>query len=78
MISKRYTPQPGDTLVRALPGEIFIVYAAVTLDFIEGPIWGFPEAMDCARAQGPQPIWLDQVDHLGRRQGDAVLLPGIP
>lgn len=60
--------EPGDVMIRILPGNEFLVANAVTLKTLEGPFTSFADALTTARlfvARG-RTIWQESLDE--RRQ----------
>ena len=63
--------EPGDVIIRSVPGDEFLLLNAVTLKALEGPFTTFADALATARLfVGPGgTIWQENHDDRGRPLG---------
>ena len=67
-------PQPGDILIRSVPGGFELV-DAVSLRYLDGPLQTLAGGVAAARLRGARAIWQQHVDDRGRPLGDPFRLP---
>ena len=71
-------PQVGDILIRASAADTYLLLDVVTGRHLDGPLNGFPVALNAARLRGARAIWQQEIDVSGRPRGELLRVHDLP